>query len=215
MGLSALGMLGYDNVKSFPPGWKGWSAAEEEVSTEAVEAATFETPEVDPEMLAAVAEFLNNIPEGWLAVKDVDQLSDAIDNGAFVIDVREADEYDQGHITGAVNIPMRTIAQNVDEIPTDQPVVVYCASGHRAAMSLAALQTMGLNGSRSFPGGYGAWESAGAEVEIGSVAPEQLSLLPPFITERGGFGRPSLCVYQPLYTSPSTFYAPPPARSTR
>ena len=167
MGLSALGMLGYDNVKSFPPGWKGWSGAEEEVSTEAVEAATFEAPEVDPEMLAAVAEYLNNIPEGWLAVKDVDQLSDAIDNGAFIIDVREADEYDQGHIAGAVNIPMRTIAQNVDEIPTDQPVVVYCASGHRAAMSLAALQTMGLNGSRSFPGGYGAWESAGAEVEMG------------------------------------------------
>ena len=166
MALSALNMLGYDNVKSFPPGWKGWSGAEEEVSTDAAEATTFEVPEVDPEMLAAVTEFLNNIPEGWLSVKDVDQLADAIDNGAFVIDVREADEYDQGHIPGAVNIPMRTIAQNLEEIPTDQPVVVYCASGHRAAMSLAALQTIGLNGSRSFPAGYGAWESSGAEVEM-------------------------------------------------
>lgn len=164
---AALGMLGYDNVKSFPPGWKGWSEAEEEVSTEAVEPGTFEVPEVDPEMLAAVAEYLNNLPEGWLAVKDVEQLTAAIDNGAFLIDVREPDEYDEGHIPGAVNIPMRTLAQALDDIPTDQPIVVYCASGHRAAMSLTGLQMMGLSGSRAFPGGYGAWEAAGEAVEAG------------------------------------------------
>lgn len=165
--LSSLGMLGYDNVKSYPPGWKGWTEAEEEISTEGVEPGSFEVPEIDPEMLAAVTEFLNNIPEGWLAVKEVEQLSDAMDAGAFVIDVREADEYNEGHIPGAVNIPMRSISQNLEEVPTDQPIIVYCASGHRAGMSLTALQVVGLSGSRSFPAGYGAWESSGEEVAMG------------------------------------------------
>ncbi len=165
--LAALGMLGYTNVKSFPPGWKGWTAAEEEVSTEATEPGSFDAPEVDPEMLAAVAEFLNNIPEGYLSVGEVDKFTAAMDAGAFVIDVREENEYDAGHIPGAVNIPMRTLADNLDQIPTDQPVVTYCATGHRAAISMAALQTMGLSGARSFPAGYGAWEAAGETVEAG------------------------------------------------
>ena len=60
-----------------------------------------------------------------------------------LIDVREESEYAEGHIPGAVNIPIRTLADNLDKIPTDQPVMVYCASGHRAAMSTAALQELG------------------------------------------------------------------------
>jgi rhodanese-related sulfurtransferase len=161
MALAALQELGYTNAKSFPPGWKGWSGAEEEVSTEATEPGTFDVPEVDGDMLAAVAEFLNNIPEGYYSLgSDVEKLDAAIEAGATVIDVRQPDEFEAGAITGAINIPIRELAQNLDQIPTDAPVIVYCASGHRAAMSTGALHTLGLDNVRSFPPGYGAWEAA-------------------------------------------------------
>ena len=163
--LTALGLLGYDNVKSFPPGWKGWSAAGEEVSTEAVEAVAVTPKEVNPEMLAAVDEFLVNIPEGYFSVGTVEKLAEAIAAGAVPLDVREPSEFDQGHIAGAPNIPIRMLAQNLDAIPTDKPVIAYCASGHRAAIGNAALHIMGLDNLRVFPPGYGAWESAGEATE--------------------------------------------------
>jgi len=163
--LAALGLLGYDNLKSFPPGWKGWSAAGEEVSTEATEAVTITPKEVNPEMLAAVEEFLINIPEGYYSVGTVEKLAEAIEAGAMPLDVREVSEFEQGHIAGAPNIPLRTLVQNLDGIPTDQPVIAYCASGHRAAIANAALHIMGLDNVRAFPPGFGAWEAAGEPTE--------------------------------------------------
>jgi len=163
--LTALGLLGYDNVKSFPPGWKGWSEGGEEVSTEAVEAVTVTPKEVNPEMLAAVDEFLVNIPEGYFSVGTVEKMVEALDAGAQALDVRETSEFEQGHVAGALNVPIRTLAQNLDSIPTDQPVIAYCASGHRAAISNAALHIMGLDNVRAFPPGYGAWEAAGEPTE--------------------------------------------------
>jgi len=163
--LASLGVLGYDNVKSFPPGWKGWSGANEPAETEPVTAETVTSKEVDPEMLAAVDEFLVNIPEGYYSLGTVEKMQEALDAGAQPLDVREASEFDQGHIASAPNIPIRTLAQNLDSIPTDKPVVVYCASGHRAAISNAALHIMGLDNVRAFPPGYGAWESAGGATE--------------------------------------------------
>lgn len=165
LALASLLMLGYDNVKSFPGGWAAWSAAELEVSTEPVVAESVTEVDVDPELLAVVDEFLTNIPEGFLSVGNAEKFAAAIDSGAAVLDVREESEYAEGHIPDAVNIPIRTLAENLDKVATDSPVVVYCASGHRAAMATAALQMMGYNNVRSFPAGYGAWEAAGGETE--------------------------------------------------
>ncbi len=163
--LAALKMLGYENVKSFAGGWKAWSGAGAEVSTEATDATAVTPKEVDPEALAAADEFLTNIPEGYFSLGTVEKLQEAMDNGAVLIDVREPDEFSQGHIATAVNIPLRTLAASIDQIPTDQPVIIYCASGHRAALANAALHLMGFDNVRSFPAGYGAWEAAGGATE--------------------------------------------------
>jgi rhodanese-related sulfurtransferase len=160
MALSALRVLGYDNAKAFSPGWKGWTAANEPVSMDAVEAATYPMKEVNPEALAAVSEFVSNIPEGWLSLGTVEKLNEVIGVGAQLVDVREVSEFEGGAITDAINLPIRTIGANLDQIAKDKPVVVYCASGFRAALSTAALQIAGYTNVRSFPPSYAGWESA-------------------------------------------------------
>jgi len=163
MGLSSLRMLGYDNAKGFPGSWRAWTDADGEIEMEPVEAGTYDVPEIDADVLAAVDGFLSNIPEGWIAVHDVDELMEAVDNGAFLVDLREPEEYAEGYILDAVNIPLRTVAQSLDQIPTDQPVVAYCGSGWRAALGTAAMQTMGLTNVKSFPGSWAAWTAAQEE----------------------------------------------------
>lgn len=158
--LSALRSLGYDNVRAFSPGWKGWSGANEEVSMEAVAGESYPVPEIDPAVLAAVDGFVSNIPEGWLTIGDAEKLDEAIAAGAVLVDVREPNEYAKGAIPNALSIPIRTIGANLDQIATDKPVVVYCASGFRASLSLAALQIMGYGNVRSFPPSYAGWEAA-------------------------------------------------------
>lgn len=161
MATSVLRSLGYGNVRAFAAGWKGWSAANEPVSTDAVEAGSFEIA-ADPALVAVADNFLSNIPEGFLAVGTVEKLETMMDaTEIFLIDVREESEVaETGMIPGAVNIPLRTLGQNFDQIPTDQPVVVYCKSGFRAALALGALQMAGFQNAQSFPPSYLGWEEA-------------------------------------------------------
>jgi rhodanese-related sulfurtransferase len=59
------------------------------------------------------------------------------------IDVREPGEYAEGHVEGAVNIPLGDIMKRLDEIPKAEEVVVYCRSGGRAGVAVQGLGTMG------------------------------------------------------------------------
>jgi rhodanese-related sulfurtransferase len=164
MATSTLHMLGYHNVRTFPPGFTGWAEAGETVEMEPVAATTYEVPEIEPELLAAVDGFLSEIPEGFLAVSDIEKLNEAIANGAFLIDVREESEYMEGHLPKALNVPIRSLAQNLDKVPADRPVFVYCKSGQRAALSTAVLQALGYTNVRAFPPGFEGWSAAGQPV---------------------------------------------------
>jgi rhodanese-related sulfurtransferase len=53
----------------------------------------------------------------------------------------------------------------LEEVAGDKPVIVYCASGHRAAMATAALRVMGYDNVYAFPAGYGVWQAAGEATE--------------------------------------------------
>jgi rhodanese-related sulfurtransferase len=163
---TSLHLLGYRNVRDFYPSFKGWQAAELEVVTDVVEPQVVGTPDVDPAMLAAVDAYLSALPEGFNAIGKVEAMSDLLDTGnVFVLDVREPAEFAEGHIPGSVNIPVRTLAQNLDQIPTDQPVVVSCKSGLRAALAAPTLSMLGYNNVRVFPPSYMGWEAAGMPIE--------------------------------------------------
>jgi phage shock protein E len=62
------------------------------------------------------------------------------------IDVREADEFAAGHVVGAVNIPLSQIpsgTKNLEDIPKDAAIVLYCRSGNRSAIALNLLKQLG------------------------------------------------------------------------
>ena len=162
--LSSLGMLGYDNVLSYKPGWVGWTDAGQEVSTEAVEAEVVGAPEIEPELLAAVDGFLSTIPEGFLSAGDATAMQEATDAGAVLFDVRTADEFAKGYIEGATNLDLRELAKGIDGVPTDANVITYCGSGHRSAMAVAAMHVLAVDNVKGYGGSYDSLVEGGLPV---------------------------------------------------
>jgi hydroxyacylglutathione hydrolase len=86
-------------------------------------------------------------------------------NGAFLLDVRGADEYQSAHIAGAVHIPMGAILSRISELPTGIPLVVQCGGGVRSQVVVSLLQRAGRRNIRNLAGGIDAWIRDGLPVE--------------------------------------------------
>ncbi len=83
--------------------------------------------------------------------------------GVPLIDVRETDEFAAGHVPGAVNLPMSTIGERLEELPAG-PFDVICQAGGRSARVVEALTARGHDAT-NVEGGTGAWIQAGYDVE--------------------------------------------------
>ena len=79
---------------------------------------------------------------------------------ATFLDVRELDEYEQGMIPGAVNIPVGQLPDRTDELDPRRPTVVYCAGGYRSSVAASLLRQRGFADVSDVLGGYGAWVEA-------------------------------------------------------
>jgi hydroxyacylglutathione hydrolase len=77
----------------------------------------------------------------------------------FILDVRRADEFAEGHILNAHHIPYTRLAERLNELPRDQRIVVNCRSGARSARACAFLQHKGFD-CINLAGGYLAWETS-------------------------------------------------------
>jgi rhodanese-related sulfurtransferase len=77
-----------------------------------------------------------------------------VEQGAFIVDVREQDEWDEGHIKTAHHIPLSELRERLDEIPKDQPVYLHCRSGQRSYNAVLALQHMGYDNVYNVSGGF-------------------------------------------------------------
>jgi len=102
--------------------------------------------------------------EGIALPAEIDPASvaDLYDSGEItVIDVREAWEYEAGHIPGAALIPLGELAERVDEVPRDRPVVLVCRSDNRSGQALRLLSRQGFDNLSNMMGGMLAWEAAG------------------------------------------------------
>ena len=83
--------------------------------------------------------------------------------GAQLIDVREADEFAQGHAQGAVPLSKGVLELKIEQyVPdADTPIVCYCGGGSRSALAAESLQRMGYTNVASMSGGFKAWQQAG------------------------------------------------------
>lgn len=79
-----------------------------------------------------------------------------------LLDVREPNEWDAGHIEHALHIPMGLLNARIDEIPSDRPIVVVCRSGNRSRAVTDALNRAGWT-AHNLEGGMHAWQSAGLD----------------------------------------------------
>jgi len=95
---------------------------------------------------------------------DAQQAWERLQRGdAIAVDVREADEVEQGAIPGALHIPRGFLESRIEEsVPDkDRPVVVYCAGGARSAFAAQTLELLGYRNVVSLAGGFAGWKAAG------------------------------------------------------
>ena len=98
--------------------------------------------------------------------------------GFTLLDVREKEEYREGHLPGAVSLPRGFLDMRIEEVVPDKstPVVLYCAGGTRSLLAGRTLREMGYQTVVSMAGGYGAWKGAGHSwVQDRQFTPDQLT----------------------------------------
>ena len=98
---------------------------------------------------------------------DVAELAQRHAAGAYVLDVRQPDEYEAGHVPGAVLIPLGELGDRQGELPNDQELLVICKSGGRSATAVEALTGAGFRAT-NVAGGTMAWIDAGNPVVEGA-----------------------------------------------
>ena len=159
--MSILWSYGYTDVRSLRGGFGGWASG----GFPAVG-----VPEPSFDMDAAFTTFLDGMERyNTISIDDLNVLL-VEDPPPFVLDVREPSEIEaNGYIEGAVNIPLREVADHIEWLPSfDTPIVSYCGSGWRCTIAMVALEGMGWEDVRGLTGGsFGAWVEAGYPVAEG------------------------------------------------
>ena len=85
---------------------------------------------------------------------EANNIENLLKNKEFLLDVREEYEYQDGHIKGAINLPLREILEKKDTLPKDKDIYVYCRSGHRSADAVNFLKSLGFEKVHNVDGGF-------------------------------------------------------------
>ncbi|NLQ21203.1 rhodanese-like domain-containing protein, partial [Streptococcus pneumoniae] len=89
----------------------------------------------------------------------------ALEEGShLLLDVREQDEWDAGHVEGSVFLPMSQLMARIQEVPSDKPVYLICHSGQRSLYAAQWLEQAGHEAPKSVAGGIEAWARSGKEI---------------------------------------------------
>ncbi|GAB4574253.1 MAG: hypothetical protein Kow0077_19830 [Anaerolineae bacterium] len=185
--MTVLQMMGYTNVRNLAGGFGAWTGAGQPVATEEVEFEVVGPAEFDPAMIEAIDAYLNSDAlAGWGQISVDDLWTELLEKpDLFLLDVREDAELEElGYLENAVHIPLRELTVNLDQIPMDQEIVVYCKGGWRSTIAMVALQMLGYENVRSLSGGITGWIAAeypvvggqAAETTVEVVLPEGMML---------------------------------------
>jgi len=83
------------------------------------------------------------------------------DAGAFILDVRQPEEWNEFHVPDSTLIPLDELASRVNELPKDQEIVIVCRSGNRSKQGRDILLDAGFTQVTSMAGGLNEWKAAG------------------------------------------------------
>jgi adenylyltransferase/sulfurtransferase len=122
-----------------------------------------------------MAEARKEIPE--VSAQQVNELLKNNGKSPVLLDVRESDEWRQGHLEGALPLPRGFLEIKVESaVPNkDAPIIAYCAGGVRSLLAAKAMKEMGYQNVSSMAGGYAAWKNGGFKwVQDFQYTPEQL-----------------------------------------
>jgi rhodanese-related sulfurtransferase len=97
----------------------------------------------------------------------VSQAAGLRDQGAFILDVRQPEEWAQFHIPGAILVPLGDLPARLNEVPRDKKVVVYCRTGVRSAQGRDILRHAGFPQVTSLDGGITQWQAQGQPIATG------------------------------------------------
>lgn len=97
----------------------------------------------------------------------IEELKIALSNGSAVIDVRESDEFESGHVPTAKHVPLGTVPSNVDAFRSDAEVYVVCQAGGRSMRACEFLHDQGVTNVVNVIGGTAGWIALGNPVATG------------------------------------------------
>jgi rhodanese-related sulfurtransferase len=95
---------------------------------------------------------------GRLGIKQIGPRELDQKKGIMLLDVRSDREYSEGHIPGAVHVPLPEIGDRVKKLKKDKELVVYCRNGNQSIWAIKRLMGMGYKNLYNLKGGYSAWK---------------------------------------------------------
>lgn len=144
-------MLGY-NALSFRGGMKfGWAPlnlGEDTLETTANPLPEANMPELDEKgqiLWDAVVAYFQPDQNYIIQPADLDALVKDNPDAIMVLDIRSAEDFAKGHIPGAVNIPFKTVGQNLDQLSSSKPIYTTCYTGQTAGITIPMLRIAGYN----------------------------------------------------------------------
>jgi rhodanese-related sulfurtransferase len=141
-----------------------------------------DTQEQVDEAFVRLARVGHDTATGFILMKDftgdlktVDQIPaerarELVKDGIQFIDVRRVAEYSKAHATGAFNLPLDKLPNEIEKLDPDKPTFVICQSGYRSSLATSVLENAGFKTICNVAGGTSAWIGAGLETESSETA---------------------------------------------
>lgn len=95
---------------------------------------------------------------GRWGIKQISPKELGLKKGMVLLDVRSNKEYENGHIPGAVHVPLSDIGDKIKKLKKDKDLVVYCRTGNQSIWAIKRLMGMGYKNLYNLKGGYNAWK---------------------------------------------------------
>jgi rhodanese-related sulfurtransferase len=120
--------------------------------------------------MALTKDELLNQARQCLDIINVTEAEALMASGSIMLDVREPNEFDMGHLSAAINIPRGLLEFMVGNNPAltdfDKSIVVYCKNGGRSTLAADTLQSMGFSKIKMLAGGFDDWTGTIHKVEV-------------------------------------------------